>query len=40
VDDAKLARSAKADRWALRLQQQLFEFAPDALGRQIVERDR
>ena len=40
MDDAELAREREADRRALGLQQQLFEFAPDALGRQIVESDR
>ena len=37
--DADLAREREADRRALRLEQQLLDFAPDPLGRQIVERD-
>ena len=40
MDDAELARERESDRRPLGLQQQLFELAPDALGRQIVERDR
>ena len=40
VDDAELAREREADRRALGLEQQFFAFAPDALGRQIVESDR
>ena len=40
IDDAEIERERKSDRRALGLEQQLFDFAPDALGRQIVERDR
>ena len=40
MNDAKLAGQCEANRRALGLQQQFFELAPDALGRQIVERDR
>ena len=37
-DDAEVEREREADRRPRRAEQ-LFEFAPDALGRQIVERD-
>ena len=40
LDHAELAREREPDRRPLRLQQQLLELAPDALGRQIVERNR
>ncbi len=40
VDHAEVERKLPADRRALRAQHQLLEFAPDALVRQIVERDR
>ena len=39
LDDAEVERELQAERRALRLQQQLLDFAPDALGRQIVQRD-
>ena len=38
-DDAEIQREREADRRPRR-EQQLLELAPDALGRQIVERDR
>ena len=38
VDDAEIEREGQADRWPGRLQQQFFDFAPDAFGRQVVER--
>ena len=38
ADDAELHRERQADRRARR-QQQLFDFAPDSFGRQIVERN-
>ncbi len=38
ADDAELHRERQADRRPRR-QQQLFDFAPDALGGQIVERN-
>ena len=40
VDDAELEREREADRRPLGAQQQLFDLAPDALRRQIVEADR
>ena len=39
LDDAELERQREADRRPRR-EQQLLDFAPDALGRQIVERNR
>ncbi len=36
---AELVRKGEADRRPLRPQQQLLHLAPDALGRQVVERD-
>ena len=38
LDDAELHRERQADRRPRR-QQQLLDFAPDALGRQVVERE-
>ena len=40
IDDAKLAAPARSRSTAVRAQQQLLDFAPDALRRQIVEPDR
>ena len=39
VHDLELTREREADRRPARLQEQLLELAPDAFGRQIVERD-
>ena len=39
LDDAELQRERETDATARGLQQQLLDFAPDALGRQIVERN-
>ncbi len=38
-DDAQLPGEREPDRGAGRLEQEFFQLAPDALGRQIVERD-
>ena len=40
MNDTELARQRETDRRALRLQQQLLEFTPDALSGKIVEGDR
>ena len=40
MNHAELARERETDRRPLGLQEQFLELAPDALGRQIVERDR
>src|SRR3954468_5893875 len=40
ADDSEIHRERETDRRAPRLQQQLFDFAPDAFARQIVERNR
>ena len=37
-DDTQLQRQLEADRGARRLQKQLLELAPDALGREVIER--
>ncbi len=37
-DDPEVERQREADGWPRR-EQQLLDFAPDALGRQVVERD-
>ena len=37
-DDSEVERQREADGWPRR-EQQLLDFAPDALGRQVVERD-
>ena len=37
-DDPEVERERKAERWSRR-EQQLLDFTPDALGRQVVERD-
>ena len=39
VDDAELEREREADRRPFGQEQQLLDLAPDALGRQVVERD-
>ena len=40
IDDAELERQRETDRRAPRAKQQLLDFSPDALRRQIVEADR